>query len=41
MSKESELGFKSLLFSKGYTGKAVEELWKWFDSSEKKGVASF
>jgi hypothetical protein len=41
MSDKAELGFKDLLASRGYTGKIAEELWKWFDPSEKRGVASF
>ncbi len=26
---------------KGFSEKAIEEMWKWYDYSEKKGVASF
>ncbi len=33
--------FKSLLQQNGYTKKAIEELYKWYDSSDKKGVASY
>jgi len=40
MSKE-KLRFKRLLISSGRSQKIVEELWKWYDTSEKKGVASF
>ena len=29
------------LFKQGYSKKAVEAILKWFDFSEKKGVASF
>jgi hypothetical protein len=25
----------------GYSDEMTEELWKWYDSSEKKGVASY
>jgi hypothetical protein len=41
LSNKAEHGFKDLLASRGYTGKVAEELWKWFDPSNKKGVASF
>jgi len=30
-----------LLYSSGYSEKVAEELWKWYDPSKKKGVASF
>jgi hypothetical protein len=30
-----------MLVSYGYSKKVAEELWKWYDFSEKKGVASF
>jgi len=33
--------FKSLLKRQGYSEKAVKEIWKWYDFSDKKGVASF
>jgi hypothetical protein len=33
--------FKRLLVDSGCSEKAAEELWKWYDFSEKKGVASF
>jgi hypothetical protein len=33
--------FKQLLLGKGYSEKVAEELWKWYDSSDKKGVASY
>jgi hypothetical protein len=32
---------KAQLKKEGYSDKMVDELWKWYDSSEKKGVASF
>ena len=35
------LSFENLLKQRGYSKKAVKELWKWYDSSEKKGAASF
>jgi hypothetical protein len=30
-----------MLISYGYSKKVADELWKWYDFSEKKGVASF
>ena len=33
--------FKSLLKQNGYSKKAIEELYRWYDSSDKKGVASY
>jgi hypothetical protein len=33
--------FKHSLKSQGYTEEAIEELWKWYDYSEKKGVTSY
>jgi len=33
--------FKQMLKNKGYSEEAIEKLWKWYDFSEKKGVASF
>jgi hypothetical protein len=37
----TKLKFKRLLVDSGYSEKATEELWKWYDYSEKKGIASF
>jgi hypothetical protein len=33
--------FEILLKKRGCSEKAIKELWKWFDYSEKRGVASF
>jgi hypothetical protein len=33
--------FNILLKQQGYSEKAIEKLWKWYDYSEKKGVASY
>jgi hypothetical protein len=33
--------FNKLLKKRGIPKKGIEELWKWYDTSEKKGVASF
>jgi hypothetical protein len=38
--KETELTFKRLLVNSGYSEKAMSELWKWYDSTNKKGAAS-
>lgn len=38
---KSKDSFNSLLKQRGYSDKAIEQLWKWYDYSEKKGVASF
>jgi len=33
--------FVFLLRRNGYSKKTIEEIWKWYDFSEKKGVANF
>ncbi len=33
--------FRSLLLQKGYSEKAIREIWRWYDFSERKGVASY
>jgi len=33
--------FNVLLKKQGYSEKVIEQLWKWYDYSEKKGVASY
>jgi hypothetical protein len=33
--------FKKQMKVKGFSERAIEEMWKWYDHSEKKGVASF
>jgi hypothetical protein len=33
--------FEKMLKTRGCSQRAITELWKWFDYSEKKGVASF
>jgi hypothetical protein len=38
---ETPKGFRIMLKDRGCSTKAIDELWKWFDYSEKKGVASF
>ena len=32
---------KTKLQKQGYSERMIEELWKWYDPSQKKGVASF
>jgi len=41
VGKKAKFIFMKLLLSHGYSEKVVEEIWKWYDFSEKKGVASF
>ena len=41
LSKSARLTFKNLIAKRGYDKKVADELWKWYDASEKKGVASF
>jgi hypothetical protein len=41
LRKNPKLAFKNMLVSNGYSGKVADELWKWYNFSEKKGVASF
>jgi len=41
LSMKPTLSFKILLNHHGYSKKALREIWKWYDSSEKKGAASF
>ena len=33
--------FSKMLKKRGYSTDVIEKMWKWYDSSEKKGVASF
>jgi hypothetical protein len=40
-SKKEEVGFKRLVVDSGLSLTAAEELWKWYNPSDKKGVASF
>jgi len=32
---------RAQLKEQGYSDEMIKELWKWYDSSEKKGVASY
>jgi len=38
---KAKKSFNILLKQHGCSEKAIKELWKWFDYSEKKGVASY
>jgi hypothetical protein len=33
--------FEQLLKNHGFSERTIKELWKWYDFSEKKGVASY
>jgi len=37
----TKLHFQKLLITAGYSIEAADELWKWYDFSERKGVASY
>jgi hypothetical protein len=37
----SDPSFEALLQKEGYSERVIEEIWKWYDFSDKKGVASF
>ena len=39
--KSSRESLRVELKEQGYSEKMIEELWKWYDSSEKKSVASY
>jgi hypothetical protein len=41
VNKHSKLSFRDLIVQRGYSERVVDELWKWYDVTEKKGVASF
>jgi hypothetical protein len=41
LSRKAKHTFKDLIVRRGYSEKVANELWKWYDFSEKKGVASF
>jgi len=38
---KSSKTFNQMLKERGYSQEAIEKMWKWYDFSEKKGVASF
>jgi len=35
---ETPIALKTVLKKKGYSDKAIKEIWKWYDFSERKGV---
>jgi hypothetical protein len=41
LNKKPKHAFKNLLLAHGHSEKVADELWKWYNFSEKKGVASF
>jgi hypothetical protein len=41
MCNDAKLTLRKMLDDCGYSAEAADELWKWYDFSEKKGVASF
>ncbi len=41
LDSRAKLDFRDLIVKRGYSTKVAEDLWKWYDFSEKKGVASF
>jgi hypothetical protein len=41
LSEKEKKSFKNLLASYGGKLKSVDELWKWYDFTEKTGIASF
>ena len=40
-STSPDPSFKAKLQKEGYSEKVIEEIWKWYDYKDKKGVASF
>jgi hypothetical protein len=38
---KDKFDFKLLLTRHNYSEKSIKELWKWYDPTEKKGVASY
>jgi hypothetical protein len=39
--EKAKLTLRKMLKNYGYSEKVADELWKWYDFSEKKGVARF
>jgi len=35
---KTPLGLENVLKQKGYSEKAIAEVWKWYDFSERKGI---
>ena len=41
LQMKAQVSFNHLLKKRGYSDTAINKLWKWYDYSEFKGVASF
>ncbi len=41
LDKKAKRTFKTMLVSYGCSEKVADELWKWYDFSEKKGVVNY
>jgi hypothetical protein len=41
LQMDPQLSFNYLLKQRGYSETAIKKLWKWYDYSKFKGVASF
>jgi hypothetical protein len=41
LSRKAKHTFRELIMRYGYSEKVADELWKWYDFSGKKGVATF
>ena len=41
LQMNAKTSFNVLLKQRGYSERAISKLWKWYDYSERKGVASF
>ena len=41
LSKRAKRTFKEWIARRGYSEKVADELWKWYDFSDKRGVSSF
>jgi hypothetical protein len=41
LTKSAKVEFRELILKRGYSEKVAEELWKWYNFYEKRGVANF
>jgi len=41
LSEKAKRVFKELIQKRGYSEKFADQLWKWYDFSDKKGVATY
>ena len=39
--KEGVLDFRRSVIDSGFSPKAADEIWKWYDPANKKGIASY